>query len=138
MSGFQVQCNCGAVKLEITGEPVAQFYCHCDDCQAVHGAAYVPTVMFPVDTVRIVAGETMQYTLKVTPRTSCSRCGTRLYAEPAGMGVKGVMAAILPPGMFQPAFHVQCQHTRIPVRDELPHYRGYPTVFGGSDETVSW
>ena len=138
MSSIQAQCNCGSVKLEISGAPVAQFYCHCDDCQAVHGAAYVPIVMFPSDTVRIVAGDPMQYALKNNPRTSCGRCGTRLYAEPPGMGVKGVVAAILPEGKFQPTYHVQCQHSRMPVRDELPHYRGYPAVLGGSDETVSW
>ena len=37
-----VQCRCGEVQLELTGDPTVQFYCHCDDCQAVHGAAYVP------------------------------------------------------------------------------------------------
>jgi hypothetical protein len=28
-----IQCLCGAVKMELTGEPIAQLYCHCDDCQ---------------------------------------------------------------------------------------------------------
>jgi hypothetical protein len=135
---IQATCNCGSVKLEISGAPVAQFYCHCDDCQAVHGAAYVPVVMFPTDTVRVAAGDVSSYVLKHTPRTSCARCGSRLFAEPAGMGVKGVVAAILPAGAFEPAFHVQCQHARLPIRDGLPHFKGYPSAFGGSDETVAW
>ena len=36
----KVKCRCGAVELEISAEPIVQFYCHCDDCQAVHGGAY--------------------------------------------------------------------------------------------------
>lgn len=43
-----IQCHCGAIRMELTGDPVAQFYCHCDDCQAVHGAAYVPVVMYRI------------------------------------------------------------------------------------------
>ena len=35
----KVQCRCGAVEIEITAEPIVQFYCHCDDRQAVHGGA---------------------------------------------------------------------------------------------------
>ena len=42
-----VSCRCGAVELRITGEPVVQFYCHCDDYQAAHGAAYVPVAIYP-------------------------------------------------------------------------------------------
>src|SRR5271169_1902433 len=38
----RVQCRCGEVEIELTGELLVQFYCHCDDCQAVHGAAYAP------------------------------------------------------------------------------------------------
>ena len=34
----KVQCRCGAVEIEITAKPIVQFFCHCDDCQAVHGA----------------------------------------------------------------------------------------------------
>jgi hypothetical protein len=135
---IEARCNCGAIKLEITGEPVAQFFCHCDDCQAVHGAAYVPVVMFPSETVKVVAGEIATYALKNNPRVHCPTCGTRLYAEPPGMGVKGVVASILPAGAFSPRFHVQCQHARTPLNDGLPHFKGYPAAFGGADDTVGW
>jgi hypothetical protein len=138
MNPIQASCKCGSMKVEITGEPVAQFYCHCGDCQDVHGAAYVPIIMFPTPTVTIVAGEPSVFRLKNNPRTSCASCGTRMFAEPPGMGVRGVMAQNLPAGVFKPTFHVQCQHAVLPLRDELPHFKAYPKVFGGSDETVSW
>jgi hypothetical protein len=48
------------------------------------------------------------------------------------------MANLLPEGTFKPTFHIQCQHALRPVRDDLPHYKGYPAPFGGTDETVNW
>ena len=49
---MKVAGRCGAVEIEISGEPVAQFYCHCDDCQIVHGGAYVPESVYAADAVR--------------------------------------------------------------------------------------
>jgi hypothetical protein len=46
MKTTDVSCLCGAVKIRLVGKPLVQFYCDCDDCQAVHGAAYVPVAMF--------------------------------------------------------------------------------------------
>ena len=49
----KVQCRCGAVEVEITAEPIVQMYCHCDDCQAVHGGAYAPESVYPADAVNV-------------------------------------------------------------------------------------
>ncbi len=133
-----VGCLCGAVKLELSGAPVAHFYCHCDDCQRVHGAAYVPAVMYRAPQVRLIAGVPVLWKLKTTVRATCRECGTRVYAEPPGMGVRSLPAYLLPEGMFQPTFHMQYQHALLPVRDALPHYKGYPAMFGGSDDLMSW
>jgi hypothetical protein len=53
---IRVQCRCGEVEIELTGEPLLQFYCPCDDCQAVHGAAYAPDSVYPSDAVTVVRG----------------------------------------------------------------------------------
>ena len=60
------------------------------------------------------------------------------YAEPSDASLRSVTAYLLPPGVFRPAFHMQCQHALLPVVDELPHYKGFPALFGGSDEQVDW
>ncbi|MBZ4419501.1 GFA family protein [Myxococcus sp. RHSTA-1-4] len=133
-----IGCLCGAVKLELSGAAMAHLYCHCDDCQRVHGAAYLPAVMYRASQVRLVAGEPVLWKLKTTARATCRECGTRLYAEPPGLGVRSVTATLLPEGMFQPTFHMQCQHALLPVRDGLPHYKGYPKMFGGSDDVMPW
>lgn len=133
-----LECRCSAVAVEVTGQPRAQFYCHCDDCQAVHGAAYVPESVYPADAVRIVRGSPLRWALKRNPRVTCGACGTRLFIEVLGRGVCGVNGYLLPPSDFRPSFHMHCQFAVKPVRDDLPHYRSLPARFGGSDETVAW
>lgn len=134
----EIRCPCGATALAISGEPLACVYCHCDDCQVAHGAAYLPAALYRSSDVQIVAGEVLSWRRTTTIRATCRGCGTRLYAEPAGLAVRSVVAYLLPPGVFRPAFHMQCQHALIPIRDELPHYRGYPAMLGGSDEVLIW
>ncbi len=135
---MRAACRCGAVEIEISGEPVAQFYCHCDDCQIVHGAAYVPESVYAADAVRIVRGEPAAWTLKRNPRVTCRDCGTRLFIDVLALRLRGVNGYLLPPGRFQPQFHMQCQFAVRPVEDSLPHFKSRPARFGGSDETVDW
>jgi len=131
-------CRCGAVALEVSADPIVQFFCHCDDCQAVHGAAYVPESVYPSQAVRVVRGTPVTWTLKRNPRSFCGACGTRLFIEVAALNVRGVSGTLLPAGAFTPTFHMQCGFAVAPVSDGLPHYRSRPARFGGSDETVSW
>lgn len=138
MSTIEIQCLCGDVRVALSGAPMAQVYCHCDDCQASHGAAYVSVAMYPVDAVKVIKGSPTSWTLKRTPRAICARCGTRLFQEPPGFPVRGVNAALLPAGQFKPAWHQQCQHAVLPINDTLPHFKGYPAAIGGSDEKVPW
>ncbi|WP_317930259.1 GFA family protein [Halioxenophilus sp. WMMB6] len=134
----EVSCLCGSVKLALHGEPIHQFYCHCDDCQAVHGAAYIGVMLYPEDQVEHLSGETDTWVYKNNPRTRCRQCGTILYAEPPGAPWKGVKANLLPPGQFKPSHHLQCQFAVLPVVDDLPHLKGFPAMFGGSDEEMPW
>lgn len=138
MKSVEVQCLCGAVKLRLSGEPLSQFYCHCDDCQAVHGAAYVGVASFPADAVQIVQGELETWIYKTRPRKRCAVCGTWMFAEVPEAGLRGVKADRFPEGEFKPAFHINCRYAVLPVKDKLPHYAGFPALFGGSDETVDW
>jgi hypothetical protein len=134
----KVQCRRGAVEVEITGEPIVQFFCHCDDCQAVHGGAYVPESVYPAAAVNVVRGHPTRWKLKRNPRVTCRECGTGLFIDVEAQRLRGVNGFLLPPGKFQAAFHVQCQFAVRPIVDDLSHYKGMPKRFGGSDETVEW
>jgi hypothetical protein len=132
-----IHCPCGAIEMLLSGEPMAQFYCHCDDCQQVHGKAY-PSSLYPASAVIVRIGATETLTLKTTPRTKCKRCGTYLFAEVPGYGVRGVNSELLTVGMFHPAFHVQCRYVAASIQDDLPHYKDNPARFYGSDELMQW
>lgn len=133
----QIQCLCGAVTVQIRGEPVEQFYCHCDDCRAAIGGAYVGVAIYPAASV-VVQGEVETWTIRSLPRKRCVACGTRLFAEIPQAGQRGVNAFLLPPGVFKPQFHINGRHAVLPIMDDLPHFKGFPEKFGGSNETVEW
>jgi hypothetical protein len=138
MTTINVLCRCGALAMAISGEPLAHLYCHCDDCQAVHGAAYVPAVLYRFEQTRLLSRAPTLWTLRHTTRATCPVCGTRFYAEPPGQWLRSVSATLLPPGTFRPTCHINCRYALLPVRDDLPHFAGFPAAFGGSDERVPW
>jgi hypothetical protein len=133
-----IQCGCGAVRIELEGEPFISLYCHCDDCQAVHGGAYLPAAMYRTSQTRVVAGQPRLWRRKTTARGFCGDCGTRLFAEPAELDMRSIPASLLPPGLFRPTFHMQCRFAVAPVGDDLPHFQGEPPFFGGSDQRMRW
>jgi hypothetical protein len=136
--GTEVACRCGEVRIDVSGEPVDQFYCHCDDCQAISGGAYLGVAIYPASAVRVTRGQPRTWKYKTMPRTFCATCGTRLFGDVTDFGQRGVMAALLPPGAFRPEFHINCCYAVAPVRDGLPHYKAFPEKFGGTGEPVGW
>ena len=138
MKTTEAQCRCGAVGLRIAGVPVVQLYCHCDDCQAAHGAAYAPAAIYPAQAVEVVRGEPVPMVVKMTPRMRCAACGAYLFSEIASVGLRSVSGYLLAKGDFKPQFHVQCQYAVLSVVDDLPHYKGFPAAFGGAEEFVAW
>ena len=126
------------MQLEVVGPALAQFYCHCDDCQAMHGAAYVTESIYPAARVRVTRGQPTQWVLRRNPRFACPTCATRLFVDVLAFEVRGVNGYLLPPGELSPSFHMHCRFALLPVRDGLPHYAGLPERFGGTNETVDW
>lgn len=134
---MNVSCLCNAVQIRISAEPVAQFWCHCADCQTVHGAAYVAESIYPTTAVEIVSGETTSFALKRTPRISCARCSTRLLIELPDIEMRAVNGYLLKDA-FKPTLHINCSEAVAPVKDALPHFATMPAAFGGEDKMVDW
>jgi len=122
-------CPCGAIEVTVRGVPVAQFYCHCDDCRKMTSGAYA------AESVHAAAAV---WTLQRNPRHYCGTCGGRLFIEIPRLTLRGVNAFLLPQDAFTPQFHVNCRFAVRPVNDELPHFARMPPQFGGSDEKVDW
>jgi hypothetical protein len=134
---MNISCLCNAVQIRISAEPVAQFWCHCADCQTVHGAAYVAESIYPAAAVEIVSGETARFALKRTPRISCATCSTRLLIELPDIEMRAVNGYLLKDA-FKPSLHINCSEAIAPVKDGLPHFATMPAAFGGDDRMVDW
>lgn len=49
-------CACGAIRYEVTAEPIVTFNCHCRDCQKTTGGGYTPVFYVPVNAFKITRG----------------------------------------------------------------------------------
>ena len=137
-SNMDATCACGAVSLVLEGEPLAQVYCHCDDCQHAYGAVYVPRAIFPREAVSIRKGDTRSWVNRSRSMVICARCGSHLYGEHESSPLRGVNAALFPAGASHPSAHLHCRFAVAPVADDLPHYADFPSEFGGTGSMVGW
>ena len=135
---MQAHCPCNAVTLDLDGDPLVQVYCHCDNCQRAHGAAYVPRAVFPRDAVSIVRGDTVAWLNRTRTMIICAKCGSHLYGESDAMPFRGVNAALFPAGAFKPEAHYHCRYAVAPVVDALPYYKDFLAHLGGSGDLVNW
>lgn len=136
--GIEIRCLCGAVRARLTEEPTLQFYCHCDDCQAASGGAYVLLAIFPAHALKVTQGETATWVVRTLPRERCAICGTQMFTKLPGQGICVVKGNLLPKATRRPRFHMQCRYALAPVKDGLLHYKAVPACFGGTDEAVGW
>ncbi|MBB4001249.1 GFA family protein [Aurantimonas endophytica] len=72
-------CNCGAVRLEIRGEPIRVGLCHCTVCRKETGGPYLAFVVFPEAAVT-AHGETRSWADDFVRRHFCPTCGSRLFS----------------------------------------------------------
>jgi hypothetical protein len=82
------ECLCGAIRYEISREPLSVYVCHCPDCQGGTGSAFSIGVFVPDEAFRETGGETRSVfggvTLsgRVKSRRVCPDCGTWVYGDP--------------------------------------------------------
>jgi len=63
-------CPCGAIALAIQDAPhapLAQFFCHCDDCRKMTSGAYAAESVYRQDAVTVTRGTPAVWTLQRNP-----------------------------------------------------------------------
>jgi len=97
---FKGGCRCGAVRYEVSAEPLAVMNCHCRDCQYASGGGFSTVVVVPFAAFKLTRGTPKRFTLKgdsgndIT-RCFCEACGTPLFSEPPGGAIMVVKAGTL-------------------------------------------
>lgn len=91
-------CQCGAIRFEISSDPIVAYCCHCTDCQQQSSSAFGMSVWFAGRDFKLLSG-----TLSIWKTTGdsgnekvcafCPECGTRIYhgfsGEEDSLSVKG-------------------------------------------------
>ncbi|MET0600216.1 MAG: GFA family protein [Mesorhizobium sp.] len=73
------KCLCGAVKYQVSGQPIRVGLCHCLDCQKESGSAFATFGIWPASAFASSG--------KVTTfqgRCFCPACGARVFTESDG------------------------------------------------------
>jgi len=132
-------CICGAVQVELTGEPAAMAYCHCESCRRWLSAPIHAAALWPTPNVKVTRGADHLGTYKRTEashRRFCTSCGAAVLVEHPALGMTDVPAGSISGLDYAPAMHVNYAEKVLPVRDGLPKYKDFPSEFGGSGDTL--
>jgi hypothetical protein len=113
MSGFTGGCHCGAIRYEVTGEPVRAQICHCDDCRRSGGSAFATNVFVNAADFRTIRGAPREFHWLADSgarrgRGFCGECGTSIYVtnetRPNLTGIR--IGSIDDAGFVRPWAHV--------------------------------
>ena len=120
---YQGQCFCGAVEIEVMGEPEGMGYCHCLSCRSWSGGPVNAFTLWKPEAVKVTAGGEYVATFEKTPQSQrhCAKCGGHLMANHPSLGLIDVFAATIPTLKFAPGVHVNYAETVLPMRDGLPN-----------------
>ena len=132
-------CFCGAVEVEVSGDPEGMGYCHCRSCRSWSGGPVNAFSLWKPESVKVTKGADKVATYnktEVSYRKYCTVCGGHLMTNHPPLGVVDVFTATIPTLNFQPGLHVNYQETVLPMKDGLPKFKDFPTDFGGSGETI--
>ena len=96
MATYKGECFCGAVHIEVTGEPQAMGYCHCSSCRSWAAAPVNALTLWGPEAVKVTAGAEHIGMYQKTPfshRQYCKKCGGHLMTNHPPLGLIDVYAA---------------------------------------------
>lgn len=134
------RCFCGAVEIEVRGEPAAMGYCHCESCRHWSAGPVNAFSLWPPDAVTVTRGNDKLRSYNKTPgstRKWCDNCGGHVLTEHPAMGLVDVYAAVIPELGFDPGVHVHYQESVLRMHDGLPKQKDLPAEMGGSGELLA-
>ncbi|MFT7572876.1 MAG: hypothetical protein ACI9JL_003931 [Paracoccaceae bacterium] len=99
-------CLCGAIRYEISGDPVRAANCHCDECRKATGASFATVVFFNEDDVKVVEGTPKQFfhaadSGSTMTKEFCGNCGSQVLGAGSGSpGIRSVRVGSLDDASF--------------------------------------
>ncbi len=133
MADMQGSCLCGAVKYELTGDPMMSGYCHCTRCRRFTGAAAEAALVMPEDSLTVTQGQDQLQEYRsegFATRVFCKTCGSSLFSHLAPMMPATVitMGTLDGEPVVKPMMHIQVAHMASwhTITDDLPQHAEMP------------
>lgn len=126
-------CFCGAVEIEVTGDPEEMGYCHCRSCRSYSGAPVTAFTLWKAEKVKGTRGSERLGVFRKTEishRRFCTTCGGHVMVDHPGLGRIDVHAATIPTLPFEPSVHLNYAETVLLMKDGLPKLRDFPAGIG--------
>lgn len=139
MTSMQGGCLCGAVRYEVTAEPLMTGHCQCRSCQRLSGAGHASHIALPKAAVAITgAVKTYQWQAdsgNTVTSAFCPNCGAPVYGTSSGFAdMLTIRAASLDdPSVFEPQM-VVFGNSAQPwdrIGGDLPTFATMPPMGGG-------
>src|SRR5579871_1177407 len=134
---FEGGCACGAIRYQLTKDPMSVHACHCRDCQRLSGSAFALNLWIERKFVETTGPEPVAY--NVPPGSSgkpddvlaCPKCGTGLWNKyhAAPGDVVMVRAGTLDePSLVTPDIHIFTR-SKVPWLELPKDARAFDTFY---------
>lgn len=126
-------CQCGELRYEVEGPPLAVAVCHCGDCQKQSGSAFGMSMVVRREAFRWTAGTPSSYATKADSGADkecvfCRSCGTRIYnsVRPTTLNVKP--GTLDDTSRLEPSLQVWLSRKQpwVPLAEGIPSFEGNP------------
>jgi hypothetical protein len=126
------RCGCTAVGFQVADEFVAAFNCHCSNCRATTGSAFLPWGEIEREKLRVTKGGDSLMTIGDPAglhEVRCSACVSLLYwTSRGGAYVRVPYGSLVDEPMLKPTAHmfVGSKAPWHDILDDLPQHDEYP------------
>jgi hypothetical protein len=126
-------CACGAVRYQLTSDPLFTHCCHCLNCQRQTGGAFVINLLIEADRVDLLAGDPQPVDVPRDDGSSqhifrCPTCQVAVFSEYGRPEVRFVRGGTLDePGSVSPDVHIftRSKLSWIQLPDTAPAFDVY-------------
>lgn len=134
MTSMTGRCGCGAVRFEVTQEPMLRVLCHCTICQAFNQAPFADVALVRRSEVHVDGESSVDFQAYRPPpnvqRGKCRQCGDPVVEH---LHMPGPLAlTFIPSERFADPTQLPAASLRVfynrrvqDCNDTLPRYSGY-------------
>jgi hypothetical protein len=126
------RCGCHTVEYEVSDEFIAAFICHCSNCRATTGSAFLPWGEIERGKFRVTKGAASLVLLgeeRADHETRCGTCWSLVYwTSRDGAYVRVPYGTLIDEPALKPMAHmfVDSKAPWYEILDDLPQHDEYP------------